>query len=606
MHTIKNLAVCLSFTLCFNAFGQCPTLVWADEFNQSSLDSKSWNFQIGDGCNINLCGWGNNELQSYQSANATVSNGTLKIVAKRENIGGKQFSSARIRTNGKVDIKFGRIESRMKMPIGQGLWPALWMLPTDNVYGIWPLSGEIDIMEYLGHEPNTIHGTLHFGNVWPNNQSTTKKYVKPSGTFNEDFHVYAMEWTDQKITWYIDGYLYATKTRADITGRWPFDQKFHFLLNMAVGGNWPGSPNSSTPFPQTFEIDYLRVYDKTEQPYLSGPESIVQGSNDQKFRIENPVMGSTYTWSVPAGATIASGVGTNTINVNWGNAGGLVKVKVVNPCGEYDYQLQVKAEGALQKKVSLENFDEEALITRGTATGKFSDNVKNPNPNDINKSALVGEYQRNNTSQFDILVYNTQALPNVTTLINGEEIFFLDVSTNAPTGTQVLLQLENSSRATSANYPTGRHSRFVAVTTKQNEWERLAFKLLDRPDATVSNTSVNTLIFLFASNTLTGHTYRFDNFDIYGRSLLSDSRVIEQKELILFPNPTNKQELEIKSDEKLMNYRIIDLNGKTIQSGNFDGIDYKIDIPNLSSGNYKIILTNDKGKGNSQLFIVVK
>nr|HMP32142.1 family 16 glycosylhydrolase [Saprospiraceae bacterium] len=426
----------------------------------------------------------------------------------------RQYTSARIRSINKVDIKFGRIEARMKMPIGQGLWPAFWMLPTDNVYGGWPRSGEIDIMEYLGHEPNTIHGTLHFGNLWPNNQSTSKKYVLPEGGFNENFHVYALEWTDQKFNWYIDGYLFATKTRADVNAQWPFDQRFHFLLNLAVGGTWPGNPNSATIFPQTFEIDYIRVYDKTGLPHLEGPEKVVESTHNVIFKIANPIDNSQYEWSLPEGSTIVDGQNSASIKVNWGSQSGLVKVKINNNCEDVTYSLFVKTEGALKKRQSLENFDDPALLTKGFSSGVLTAKAKNTTPNTINNSEFCGEYKRSSTTQYDVLFYSTNVLTDVSKFVSGEEKFYIDIYTDAPIGTQILLQLENSNRATTTNYPTGRHSRFVITTTKQNEWERMSFSLLDRPDTGVSNTSVNNLVILFAPNSFTGHTYKFDNFDI--------------------------------------------------------------------------------------------
>ena len=144
---------------------QCPQIIWQDEFDGSELDLSKWNVQLGDGCDIQLCGWGNNESQYYQAENTAVGNGTLKIVAKREQVGNKSYTSGRINTKGKADFTFGRFEARMKLPIGQGLWPAFWMLSTDEPYGSWPQSGELDIMELIGSEPSTTHGTIHFWHV---------------------------------------------------------------------------------------------------------------------------------------------------------------------------------------------------------------------------------------------------------------------------------------------------------------------------------------------------------------------------------------------------------------------------------------------------------
>lgn len=163
---MKYILGCI-FLLQFHSLGaQCPKLIWSDEFDGTELNKDKWSFQLGDGCDINLCQWGNNELQWYTSSkeNLEVSDGTLKLIARKQNVQNRSYTSARIRSLQKGDFKFGRIEARMRLPVGQGIWPAFWMLPSDNVYGDWPQSGELDIMEYLGHEPNTVHGTLHYGN----------------------------------------------------------------------------------------------------------------------------------------------------------------------------------------------------------------------------------------------------------------------------------------------------------------------------------------------------------------------------------------------------------------------------------------------------------
>ncbi len=238
----------------------CRELVWSDEFSGTSLNTDKWTPQTGTGCPA-ICGWGNNELQYYRANNAEVADGKLKIIAKRENFGNNQYTSARIRSIKKGDWTYGRFEASIKLPKGRGIWPAFWMLPTDEEYGGWPQSGEIDIMEYLGHETNVAYGTIHYGDAWPNNKHTGEQYRLLSGGFHEDFHEFAIEWDENVIKWFIDDVLFSTKTTADIRPeRWPFDKRFHFILNVAVGGNWPGNPNASTVFPQTMEVDYVRVY----------------------------------------------------------------------------------------------------------------------------------------------------------------------------------------------------------------------------------------------------------------------------------------------------------------------------------------------------------
>lgn len=242
--------------------GGSYTLVWEDNFDGTTLNSANWSPMIGNGC-PNLCGWGNNELQYYRAENATVGGGLLTITARQENFGGSQYTSARLRSLNKADFTYGRFEMRAKLPAGQGLWPAFWLLPSDSVYGVWAASGEMDVMEAVGQTTNRVLGTIHFGGTFPNNTFSGGNYTLPSGNFTDEFHTFAMEWEPTMIRWYVDGVLYSTKTSWWSTGApfpAPFNERFHMLLNLAVGGNLPGSPNQSTPFPAKYEIDYVRVF----------------------------------------------------------------------------------------------------------------------------------------------------------------------------------------------------------------------------------------------------------------------------------------------------------------------------------------------------------
>jgi len=245
------------------------SLVWQDEFNGNSIDSTKWEHEV------NGAGGGNNELQYYtaRSENSYVANGRLVLKALKERYTGsdgtKDYTSARLRTKNKGDFLYGKIDVKAKLPHGQGLWPAIWMLPTDNVYGGWAASGEIDIMEAVNlrvNNNNEIHGTIHYGGEWPA-QTHTGLGIVPGSSVVDNYHVYGIEWEPGEIRWYLDGVLYQTQTDwYSNAGTYPapFNQRFHLLLNVAVGGNWPGSPNNSTSFPQTMEVDYVRVYESKQ------------------------------------------------------------------------------------------------------------------------------------------------------------------------------------------------------------------------------------------------------------------------------------------------------------------------------------------------------
>lgn len=238
-------------------------LVWDEEFNDEGLpDSTKWSYDTQG----NSTGWGNNESQYYteaDSSNAWVKDGVLTITAKKHSIEGKKYTSARLITKGKGDWLYGRFEIRAKLPTGNGTWPAIWMLSTDNEYGGWPASGEIDIMENVGFDPDTIVGSAHTRKY--NHTIGTQKNARIACTTSyKEFHTYSLEWEPKEYRLYIDDIHYFTfKNENKGFEVWPFDKRFHLLLNLAIGGNWGGAKGiDDTLFPHRFEIDYVRVYTK--------------------------------------------------------------------------------------------------------------------------------------------------------------------------------------------------------------------------------------------------------------------------------------------------------------------------------------------------------
>lgn len=506
------ICTALFFMGSMQTFAQCPSIVWSDEFNGTSLDQSKWNYQIGDGCAESICGWGNNELQSYQQDNVSVENGRLKITALKERVKGSQYTSGRINTKGKADFTYGRYEARVKLPYGDGLWPAFWMLSTNEAYGGWPQSGEIDIMEFTASNPDNAYGTIHYGDLYPNNQYQGNDFDLVGANFPDDFHEFAIEWEAGEIRWFIDDILYSIKTVADVSPyNWPFDQDFHFLLNVAVGGNL-GGPVNNNMLPATMEVDYVRVLDGFK-PYIAGKRIVLNQANAETISIGNIANNAQVNWTVPTGATIVSGQGSNEITIDYGNSSGIVSATYDDGCASKTLSLYVNVEPPFSKALSFENFDAPASITFASSTGTFNE-VNNPAPNTINNSALVGEYTRDGASQYDLLIYSTSNLTDASAYVNKDKKFYMDVYTDAPIGTTIILQLETAD-ATANNYPTGRHSRFEATVEDNGQWQRLIFSLLDRPDPSAADADVNQLILLFASNTSTSDLYYFDNFDSY-------------------------------------------------------------------------------------------
>jgi len=242
------------------------TLTWSDEFNApdgSLPDPSKWTYSIGGS------GWGNHELEYHTSRreNARIENGNLVITAKEENYTGadgvtRNYTAARLKTQGLFAQAYGRFEARIKIPEGQGIWPAFWMMGEDMPTVGWPKCGEIDIMENIGKEPGTVHGSLHGPLNGPGASNLSASFTLPDGKrFADDFHLYAVEWEPDEIRFYADTNLYAKFNRQSPGGGpWVFDHPFFILLNFAVGGDWPGNPDATTKFPQAMLVDYVRVY----------------------------------------------------------------------------------------------------------------------------------------------------------------------------------------------------------------------------------------------------------------------------------------------------------------------------------------------------------
>lgn len=268
-------------------------LVFSDEFDGAEIDKKKWDLDLGNGffnyeSNTWVSGWGNDELQYYtrEPDNAFVKDGMLHLKAIKESYQRCGYTSAKIKTRKRDGSalfaqKYGKFEFRAKLPTGKGIWPAIWMLPQDEKYGGWAASGEIDILEAKGHEPNKVLGTLHFGSGWPGNASAGKTLTLPDKETIAEFHVYALEWEPGRMRWAVDGKVYQEQSfwwssskrdkgksarpasERDLNA-WPapFDQPFYIIMNLAVGSRFPGNPDKSTAFPAEMLVDYVRVYDK--------------------------------------------------------------------------------------------------------------------------------------------------------------------------------------------------------------------------------------------------------------------------------------------------------------------------------------------------------
>jgi beta-glucanase (GH16 family) len=254
MMDFKFLTVLLMVCFALNLKGQEMKLVWEEDFNGEALNLDNWNYVLGDGC-PNLCGWGNNEEQTYKSENVKIEGGFLTISAQKGEDG---YTSGRISTKGKQEFQYGKMEARIKLPKGSGLWAAFWMLGANIEEVGWPRCGEIDIMEYVGREPGSLFTTLHTSDSHGNSKNTRKA---PVPGIEEGFHDYTVEWTESKISFFVDGEHFFSFEPEDKTEEvWPFDQPFYFLVNLAIGGNFGGKEIDDSSLPAHYMLDYIRVY----------------------------------------------------------------------------------------------------------------------------------------------------------------------------------------------------------------------------------------------------------------------------------------------------------------------------------------------------------
>ncbi|SCY92276.1 Por secretion system C-terminal sorting domain-containing protein [Flavobacterium anhuiense] len=500
---------------------QCNTLVWSDEFNGTTVDLTKWQSISGNGC-PSLCGFGNAEAQRYDPNQATIvkegTNSYLNIEAKyapSSQFPDQPYASSKLTTEGKYSLKYGRVEARMKLSNGMGAWPAFWMLP---VGGNWPFTGEIDIMEAKHRNPKSIDGTIHYdGGGY---QFTGRSYSSPID-LSTDFHVYAVEWGPNIIKWFVDDVLFHTATpNTTVNGGWPFnDNNFYIILNLAVGSygtpytrvNGVGVEPIPADFPAKLQVDYVRVYDGSFKYAVTGDNKVYQNETSKTYSV-NAIAGATYNWTVPAGATIASGQGTNSITVNWGASGGDVSVAAtVSGCNVNTYKLAVTTEPALPVEKIHEDFQSNRNVLYPVKTGVLTEAVANPSATGINTSALVGKYVRNSSELYDVLNIRNVTITNANDYVYGRKRLSFDIYTSAPVGTKISMQLENSNVTTATNYPLGRHSGFKATTTVQNKWETIEFEFEKVIDPNTSALAINNVVILFESNSNSGATYYFDN-----------------------------------------------------------------------------------------------
>ncbi|MDZ4667992.1 MAG: family 16 glycosylhydrolase [bacterium] len=585
---------------CSNYLGAQEFLRWSDEFNGTALDTNYWEYQIGDGC-PDLCGWGNAESQSYQRDAVKVEGGFLKIKASKEKVGNSNYRSARIRSIGKMDFASGRIVVRARLPIGKGYWPAIWFLPTESYYGNWPLSGEIDLMEGKGQEPKTTHGTIHYGAYVPNNKYTGTSYTLATDSFTSGFHDFGLRWTNDSILWYVDGVLFSTKTRSNLTDFWwPFDRNFHAIINLAVGGYFLGYPDATTPDTATLQVDYIRVYQDLKQIFISGPDAILRLDKQKEFYTQE-LAGATYAWQVPAGAQIIGASNGSKVKVNWGLHSDSIGVLATHngfsqKINKYVLALPDTCEGLLDNVETLRT-----MYWVG-GSGTYRAGVTNPMKDFVNTSNSVNRYYRSGGTTYDALFLHTDVIDAAKDFEDGKLLFKMKLYTTAPVGTEVNLNFENRKRAES-NYPLGRRCVLQAKTTKDRAWEELTFKLILKPDPGTLDGTINQLVLLFAPNTSSSDVYFMDDFGVKEapcKELLNSIEESVLEPILVYPNPlVHGEDLRISFDAK--QYVLRDILGRTkITCSHINELNAQLGA--LDAGTYFLWMSN--GKREAQVKIL--
>jgi beta-glucanase (GH16 family) len=348
----NNFIGLFSIFYCFICLFICPIflsaqnriLVWSDEFN-NSIDFTNWDYEIGP-TNDNV------HYYTNRPENMQIVNGVLNLIALEESYLWYNYTSALVKT--KINWRYGRIEARIKLPATNGFVPAFWLLPSENSYGWWPKSGEIDIMEQPSNQVSNIYGTVHTEayNNFTGTGSVGGVTVVPSA--QTDFHVYAVEWNEDRIDFYVDSQNYFSFNN-DYTGSatWPFDQSFYIILNLAVGGGWVGNPDSTTIFPAKMEVDWVRVYQYLNDVAINGTDFNPYFAEDVSYTVAD-INNAIYSWDVPGNAQIIAGQNTNKINVDWNYFGGDVKANVTANSGNRIINFPVKVSDNLLKNPGFE------------------------------------------------------------------------------------------------------------------------------------------------------------------------------------------------------------------------------------------------------------
>jgi hypothetical protein len=436
----------------------------------------------------------------------------------------------------------------------------------------------------------------------PNNRYTGTTYTLSNGSFANDFHVYTLQWNENTIEWYVDTILYSTKTRVNTNPFWwPFDRNFHVIMNLAVGGNFLGYPDATTPDTATLQVDYIRVYQDLSHIFISGPDAILRKDTNQTFYTQK-LPGATYLWEVPAGASIRSSASLDQAKIDWGLKSDSIFVTITHNGKSKKIAKWVRALPDTCEGV-IDNLENQRSIYWVGSTGTFAGSITNPAKDSVNASNGVNRYYRNSAVSYDALWLKAMPIKNASDFERGNLILKMKLYTTAPVGTEININFENRLRA-GQDYPIGRRCVLQAKTTKSRSWEELTFKLILRPDPNTLDGSIDQLVMLLAPNTNTNDVYFFDDFAIEEKpckDIQSALLDLEQSNwgIKVYPNPI-LDELQLDLPFVPNAFELFDIHGKSIISvGNLTDLNKQ--LPGISSGIYWLQVGNGITQGRVKL-----
>lgn len=589
---------------CFSyAQDDCYELVWSDEFDYSGAPLASkWDYDIGGD------GWGNNESQYYTDrlSNAQVTNGKLVITARKENYGGKEYTSARLVSRGKGDWLYGKVVVRAKLPAGRGTWPAIWMLPTDWEYGGWPASGEIDIMEHVGYDMGVVHGTVHTEAYHHSIGTQVGEHINVSNV-NTTFHDYILEWTEDVIKISVDDNHYFTfNSNADYK-KWPFDKRFHLILNIAVGGMWGGQQGiDPSAFPNSMEVDYVRVYQKTTPALAINGEEYIAKNSMQMFSVNGAV--GNVTWTVPEGVTIQSGQGTSTVEVLWNEQSGEITASVQGTCDTYETSFDVKMLGGIPSEDNIispfadsegdsywsvpDTFEEMFELSTSNNNGCIKFDIENPSLTPHIEYNLDKIYDLSEHKHFSMAMRFKEKL-------SPEAIRFDLINIDGELISGGFFRLLEQEFVEDCQFRTYNHTFNQGASMNLEKVKGIRFYINTAPYATAKSGAFEIGEMNFSRNApsvdISDALTASEDCGCMDEITLSSSKDLVELQNKVYPNPLNGASLlKIQNGHQLnvKEISLLDMMGKTLKTyKNFNGS--YIQLPELSKGVFILQLTDN-------------